>query len=67
LLLSYLLICFYAEGAKFFKSTKPEVDQADYDQVRNRLKLLISNKIAKTKKNLPSKNIKEHRNKKANR
>nr|XP_016935164.1 probable RNA-binding protein CG14230 [Drosophila suzukii] len=55
------------EGAKFFKSTKPEVDQADYDQVRNRLKLLISNKIAKTKKNLPSKNMKEHRNKKANR
>ncbi|XP_037727312.1 probable RNA-binding protein CG14230 [Drosophila subpulchrella] len=55
------------EGAKFFKSTKAEVDQADYDQVRNRLKLLISNKIAKTKKNLPSKNIKEYRNKKAKR
>ncbi|XP_017016058.2 probable RNA-binding protein CG14230 [Drosophila takahashii] len=53
------------EGAKFFKSAKPEVDQADYDQVRNRLKLLISNKIAKTKKNLPSKDIKQYRNKKA--
>ncbi|XP_016949258.1 probable RNA-binding protein CG14230 [Drosophila biarmipes] len=53
------------EGAKFFKSAKAEVDQAEYDQVRNRLKLLISNKIAKTKKNLPSKNIKEQRNKKA--
>ncbi|XP_016975737.1 probable RNA-binding protein CG14230 [Drosophila rhopaloa] len=53
------------EGAKFFKSAKAEVDQAHYDQVRNRLKLLISNKIAKTKKNLPSKDIKQYRNKKA--
>ncbi|XP_017055667.1 probable RNA-binding protein CG14230 [Drosophila ficusphila] len=55
------------EGAKFFKSAKTEVDQAEYDQVRNRLKLLISNKIAKTKKNLPSKDIKQYRNKKAKR
>ncbi|KAH8367861.1 hypothetical protein KR084_003623 [Drosophila pseudotakahashii] len=53
------------EGAKFFKSAKPEADQADYDQVRNRLKLLISNKIARTKKNMPSKDIKQYRNKKA--
>ncbi|EDV46746.1 probable RNA-binding protein CG14230 [Drosophila erecta] len=53
------------EGAKFFKSAKTEVDHAVYDQVRNRLKLLITNKIAKTKKNLPSKDIKLHRNKKA--
>ncbi|XP_017115060.1 probable RNA-binding protein CG14230 [Drosophila elegans] len=53
------------EGAKFFKSAKTEVEQADYDQVRNRLKLLISNKIAKTKKNLPSKDIRQYRNKKA--
>lgn len=52
-----------AEAAKFFKSAKKEVDQADYDQVRNRLKLLISNKIAKTKKNQPSKDIKQKRNK----
>ncbi|XP_020818660.1 probable RNA-binding protein CG14230 [Drosophila serrata] len=53
------------EAAKFFKSAKKEVDQADYDQVRNRLKLLISNKIAKTKKNQPSKDIKQKRNKRA--
>ncbi|XP_017100636.2 probable RNA-binding protein CG14230 [Drosophila bipectinata] len=51
------------EGAKFFKSAKAEVDQADYDQVRNRLKLLITNKIAKTRKNLPSKENKKQRNK----
>ncbi|KAH8288109.1 hypothetical protein KR054_000825 [Drosophila jambulina] len=55
--------CYPAEAAKFFKSAKKEVDQADYDQVRNRLKLLISNKIAKTKKNQPSKDIKQKRNK----
>ncbi|XP_039500298.1 probable RNA-binding protein CG14230 [Drosophila santomea] len=53
------------EGAKFFKFTKAEVDHAEYDQVKNRLKLLITNKIAKTKKNLPSKDIKLQRNKKA--
>ncbi|EDV44656.1 uncharacterized protein Dana_GF20211 [Drosophila ananassae] len=51
------------EGAKFFKSAKSEVDQADYDQVRNRLKLLITNKIAKTRKNLPGKDNKKQRNK----
>ncbi|KAH8421322.1 hypothetical protein KR009_001943 [Drosophila setifemur] len=53
------------EGARFFKPAKTEVNHADYDQVRNRLKLLISNKIAKTRKNLPSKDFKQHRNKKA--
>ncbi|XP_017030243.1 probable RNA-binding protein CG14230 [Drosophila kikkawai] len=54
------------EAAKFFKSAKAEVDQEDYDRVRNRLKLLISNKIAKTKKNQPSKDIKQKRNKTKN-
>ncbi|XP_017066995.1 probable RNA-binding protein CG14230 [Drosophila eugracilis] len=52
------------EGAKFFKSAKPEVEHADYDQVKGRLKLLISNKIAKTRKNQPSKDIRQYRNKK---
>ncbi|KMZ10695.1 probable RNA-binding protein CG14230 [Drosophila simulans] len=52
------------EGAKFFKSTKAVVDHAEYDQVRNRLKLLITKKIAKAKKSLPSKDIKMQRNKK---
>ncbi|XP_017153635.1 probable RNA-binding protein CG14230 [Drosophila miranda] len=51
------------EGAKFFRTTKAEVDHADYDKVKSRLKLLIGNKIAKTRKNLPSKDIKQHRNK----
>ncbi|KAH8238154.1 hypothetical protein KR032_000513 [Drosophila birchii] len=51
------------EAAKFFKSAKKEVDHADYDRVRNRLKLLISNKIAKTKKSQPSKYIKQKQNK----
>ncbi|KAH8273339.1 hypothetical protein KR018_002543 [Drosophila ironensis] len=49
------------EGAKFFKSAKPTVNQADYEQVKNRLKLLITNKIAKTKKNLPQKDIQQLR------
>lgn len=52
------------EGAKFFKSTKAVVDHAEYDQVKNRLKLLITKKIAKAKKSLPSKDIKLQRNKK---
>ncbi|XP_022219935.2 probable RNA-binding protein CG14230 [Drosophila obscura] len=51
------------EGAQFFRTTKAEVDHADYDKVKSRLKLLIGNKIAKTRKNLPSKDIKQPRNK----
>ncbi|SPP86711.1 probable RNA-binding protein CG14230 [Drosophila guanche] len=51
------------EGAKFFRTTKAEVDHSDYDKVKSRLKLLIGNKIAKTRKNLPSKDIKQPKNK----
>ncbi|EDW86293.1 uncharacterized protein Dwil_GK17323 [Drosophila willistoni] len=53
------------EGAKFFKVSKAEVmAHADYDQVKNRLKLLITNKIAKTKKNQPAKDMMKNRHKK---
>ncbi|KAH8266372.1 hypothetical protein KR038_007513 [Drosophila bunnanda] len=57
--------CYPAEAAKFFKFAKKEVDQADYEQVRNRLTLLINNKIAKTRKNQPSKDKKQKRNKRS--
>ncbi|XP_053951862.1 probable RNA-binding protein CG14230 [Anastrepha ludens] len=40
------------EGAKFFRYEKKDAPEEDYEAVRNRLKLLIRNKINKTKKNL---------------
>ncbi|ALC49563.1 CG14230 [Drosophila busckii] len=47
------------EGAKFFKSSKAEVDSESYDVVKKRLKFLITKKIAKTLKNAPGKIVKK--------
>ncbi|XP_062139022.1 probable RNA-binding protein CG14230 [Drosophila sulfurigaster albostrigata] len=53
------------EGAKFFKSSKPELENENYDEVKKRLKLLITKKIAKTQKAMPgSKPAKKGKNKK---
>ncbi|EDV99730.1 probable RNA-binding protein CG14230 [Drosophila grimshawi] len=49
------------EGAKFFKSSKPELDNDNYDNVKKRLKFLITKKIAKTNKNNPRKVVKKNR------
>ncbi|KAH8387675.1 hypothetical protein KR093_008593 [Drosophila rubida] len=55
---------FIAEGAKFFKSCKPELENENYDEVKKRLKLLITKKIAKTHKAMPgSKSTKKGKNK----
>ncbi|XP_034475535.1 probable RNA-binding protein CG14230 [Drosophila innubila] len=52
------------EGAKFFKACKPELENENYDQVKKRLKFLITKKIAKTQKNMPGKAIKKNKNNK---
>lgn len=58
-------ISFFAEGAKLFKSSKPELENENYDEVKKRLKLLITKKIAKSQKNFPTKKIgKKGKNKK---
>lgn len=53
------------EGAKFFKSSKPELESENYDQVKKRLKFLITKKIAKTQKSMPGKVAKKNKNKKS--
>lgn len=48
-----------------FKSSKPELENENYDEVKKRLKLLITKKIAKSQKNLPTKKSgKKNKNKK---
>ncbi|KAL7743228.1 hypothetical protein ACLKA6_016174 [Drosophila palustris] len=54
------------EGAKFFKASKAELESENYDQVKKRLKFLITKKIAKTQKNMPGNMVKKNKtNKKA--
>ncbi|KAH8415291.1 hypothetical protein KR222_000393 [Zaprionus bogoriensis] len=53
------------EGAKLFKSSKAELESENYDEVKKRLKLLITKKIAKSQKHLPiKKGAKKNKNKK---
>ncbi|XP_030569587.1 probable RNA-binding protein CG14230 [Drosophila novamexicana] len=54
------------EGAKLFKSSKPELENENYDEVKKRLKFLITKKIAKTQKNISGKDVKKNKNKKRN-
>ncbi|XP_017871623.1 PREDICTED: probable RNA-binding protein CG14230, partial [Drosophila arizonae] len=52
------------EGAKFFKSSTAELENENYDQVKKRLKFLITKKIAKTQKGPVGKTVKKNKNKK---
>ncbi|TDG41693.1 hypothetical protein AWZ03_011891 [Drosophila navojoa] len=54
------------EGAKFFKSSTAELENENYDQVKKRLKFLITKKIAKTQKGPVGKIVKKNKNKKRN-
>lgn len=64
--ISFYVFTPLTEGAKFFKSSKAELENDNYDEVKKRLKFLITKKIAKTQKNQPGKIVKKNKNKKRN-